>query len=391
LAAVDAIVFPSDEALRDHETRQYDNVPVDDRFTVDPAAFQNAAGDVDAVRAAIARHAHLGEQLSIDWQLVDAARGALSALLAAPAAGLTAAAVGRFLSNLPNGRWSPLIRIADTPLGVADGAEQQLLAAVIAILDRTDRTKTVSGRRLLKDLERNLTGGAADARVGTNLEGLRAYITGDREFTSFKDTSAALVSAKALLLFLLRPSLEGQLEWNSAEINASDEVRLLAFALVGRATGATAMPVGARSLALDDVTAMRACSAVSSGDAALRLDVVIDRKGETADIKVEDAVIRADVLAEDSLLTRWERLDSSAKEGAAVRLARALSVPVITRVTLPSAARIEAAPDALIAEVDGDVLVERLVDFEQLADALRGVDEDSARTLGDLLDVAGSD
>lgn len=386
LSMVDAIVFPSDEARRDHETRQYDNVPTDDRFTVDPAAFQNQSATREAVRAAIAQQARTSNQVSAEWRRLDAARGALSALLAAPTAGVTAAAVGRFLSQLSAGRWSPLVRIRESEAADHDRGEGRLLSAVVTLLDQVDRTKTVSGRRLLKDLERSLTEGDVDARVRTNLEGLRAYTTGDREFTSFKDSSSALVSAKALLLFLLRPSLEGQLEWDSAELNASDEVRLLALGLVGRATGATEMPVSKRSLALDDVTAARACVAVSSDSAELSVQVAIERKGKSADIMVENAVVRADVLAEDSLLTRWQRLEAPARDEAAVRLARELGLAVTTRVTLPAAARIVAAPDALIAEVDGEVHIERRVDADQLANALRNVDDDRASALGQVLE-----
>ena len=81
--------------------------------------------------------------------------------------------------------------------------------------------------------EADLADDAVDAMV-RNLGRVRSIVNVEVDFEPFRPSARALVSAKALLLVLLRQELDQLLAWSDDETGADDATRIVAAVLAGR-------------------------------------------------------------------------------------------------------------------------------------------------------------
>lgn len=87
--------------------------------------------------------------------------------------------------------------------------------------------------------------------VMRNLQRVRQLIDAEVEFEPFRSTSSALLSAKALILVLLRPNLADLLEWPNRETEADAATQLVAAIFAGRLRGLARARPGARQAPLN--------------------------------------------------------------------------------------------------------------------------------------------
>src|SRR6185437_1000463 len=78
--------------------------------------------------------------------------------------------------------------------------------------------------------EADLADDAVDAII-RNLGRVRSIVNVEVDFEPFRQSGRALVSAKALLLVLLRPELDELLAWPEDETGADDATRIVAAVL----------------------------------------------------------------------------------------------------------------------------------------------------------------
>jgi hypothetical protein len=294
LSAVTHILFPSEEQLRDHAARRYENVPdagTDQRLRSSPSVF--LGGAVSAVEVS----AYLDARPAIaaaDWRGIDRVRGAASALVAAAAAGVSPDRTADALAGRAGPVLEACLSLAEvSPIDAALDANTRLGLAVVRILGDTDARQAWSPRKTLAAISKLVEGGPRDvaAEMKRNLAALRGIVTGDRDFERFRDDARGLTSVKALLLVLLRSELASLLEWPREETNADDATLQLAAALVGRLRGLTVETQATRHPRLDQHTATWACAVANGAPAPLRVPVTVRRDAGLVELLLEGHVL----------------------------------------------------------------------------------------------------
>lgn len=377
-----AIHFPDERSLREHRARVYGNVhPHGDLLRVTPDLFSG-----DGVEAAIASP---GGTSSPDWRRVDRIRGAASAAASyattsgrpAVVASLLGATVDDPGVDLPP--WLSWTALEDLLRAESQGStaspDAVTFAAVYEVLAESDIADSWSpGAVLSAVVERVEAAALTDDDLGLvmrNLQRVRQLVDAEVEFEPFRSTSSALLSAKALILVLLRPNLAHLLAWPESETGADAATRLVAAVFAGRLRGLAREDVALRSLGFDDATASWAVQvAANPAIAPPRIDLAWSGLQIAM---APEGVRERDIAANpafgqdtgvESVVAVYAELGSRSKAAARLRVARKLGWPITTVVKVPPGSEVRSEGNALtVVGVDAVKLVESITEAEFLA------------------------
>ncbi len=279
LSAVRRTHFRSQKELDEYIAREYENVPDVIAPTVSPGFFGEGAVKLDELvsflRTVGPRDG--GLVAALDW--ADRIAGArLGAIAGAPANVTLLRDVLRPIAPLAGRRSKkslrqrfrlparPTDRHSEQPLlpdylcaALADrspddpDAEGMLFSAAVDVLSGVDRASSWRPIDVVQAVESILEENApptVDAVVlKGSLRAIKGILRNELDFGPSDDTG--LRSAKALLMVLLRPSVEALLDWPSDESGADDTVQIAACTLAGLLRGRKRLPLAIRPLGLD--------------------------------------------------------------------------------------------------------------------------------------------
>lgn len=366
-----AIHLPSERDLREHRARGYSNIhPHDHLLRVTPELFQSGASDVITLSPASPAPA-------IDWRSIDRIRGAINAAFASVTSGeqlvLAAALVGATklpaTVNVP--AWFGWVDLDDhaapdtRPAPDSARPDHVGFRAAYDVLGDRDVSEAWSPNEVLDAVENRvreagLADDAADAMV-RNLGRVRSIVNVEVDFEPFRPSTRALVSAKALLLVLLRQELDQLLAWPHDETGADDATRIVAATLAGRLRGLARESVDLRSLALDDLTAAWAVRVARGGSASLgKAQFGANNRGTTLKISGVEVASHAALLPD--LVSKYQKTAEARKEALRIKVSRAMGWPVEHRVQIPDGASVEADEARITIATSGEVVVEVAVD-----------------------------
>ncbi|WP_216693736.1 hypothetical protein [Dietzia psychralcaliphila] len=264
LSDAKAIHFPALRDLRAQQARRYRNVHADEELLrVSPELFRS--GLVDELTLAPPMRPP-----KVDWHKLDRIRGAVSAAVAAATSGeqlaLVAAALGAEgpMAATPLLNWLDWSEIDDH---AASGARVQpdrrmpdrvFFRVAYDILAEHDISKSWSPNEVLDEVSARFRQVELPEEPAgllfRNLERVRAIVDGEADFEPLRPSSQSLVSARALLLLLLRPELGQLLAWPEAQTGADGATRVVGGILAGRLRGLSRESTELRSQELDDLT-----------------------------------------------------------------------------------------------------------------------------------------
>lgn len=319
---VRAMHLPDGRSLREHLARQYSNVhPHKDLLHVSPELFEGFVGLDDV---ATATSAVPNSRVVIDWKRVDRVRGAMnaavlaastpdalelaSALLPAPDSGDDAdGGIGTWLRRFPQQTQPSEYRFLT--------ADDALLLSVLEVLATTDVREAWSPATVLRQVRRQLDAHpvpSVDAElIALNLATVEAVADGSREFTPFRRTGRGLVSAKALLLILIREELSEIIAWPVHETGADAATVQLAALMAGMLRGLSRESIGLRTAELDDLTARwagaLATRSTQSGVGAAERPVVAHNESDSV-LTIEGRVLKVVPAAEPGPAERFRAL-----------------------------------------------------------------------------------
>ncbi|MGZ4531335.1 MAG: hypothetical protein ACXVXP_03170 [Mycobacteriaceae bacterium] len=391
LADVTAIHLPDEQALREHSSRRYANVHQhDDLLRVTPELFSGPVGLEQIVVGCPAP----GEP--VDWALGDRLRGSFSAAAHAATDARTLEVAAALIGSIPVGDFETrrlgLGRTADTEPPASD-EEEVLFASAFDLLCSTDMQTAWNAMGIVEALEEAAVSSHPEStRLASNLAAVRSVVSGERPFVPFRSANdAALMSAKALLLVLLRPELAELLTWSPAETGADRRTTQCAAVLAGALRGLARESTVLRSRTLDDATARWLVARASGSRRAFDSRVVTD--ADTATLMVEGDLIRTVPSRADSeLLERWRTMSAAARNAVAADVAEALELEDAVEVEVTTRTfTVEAAPDSqILLRLPGNAQVVRTADPGVIESALAELGDEgppSARVRA-LLDVA---
>lgn len=381
-----AIHLPSERDLREHRARSYSNVhPHDQLLRVTPELFQSDAPDV-VIRSPASPVA------SVDWHRIDRTRGAINAAFESVSSGeqlvFAAALVGTTklpaaVSVPPWFRWLDLDDhdVPDTrPEPDPTLPDHVGFRAAYDVLGDRDVSAAWSPNEVLDAVESRvretgLAGDAADAMV-RNLGRVRSIVNVEVDFEPFRSSAHALVSAKALLMVLLRQDLEQLLAWPDDETGADDATRVVAAALAGRLRGLARESTERRSLALDDLTAAWAVRVAHGGSALLgKAQLVSNSRGTS--LKIDGVEVASHGALLPNLVSKYQKTAEAKKEALRIRISRAMGWPVEYRVQIPDGASIETNENLITIVTTGEVgeiVVVNEDDFVRRLESLMGAE-----------------
>lgn len=371
LSEARAIHFASERDLREHRARGYSNVhPHDDLLRVTPELFESTHRDdvtLEAPRPALA----------VAWRSIDRIRGAINGAVASVTSGeqlvLAAALLGAV--KLPTDvsfpswfGWSEL----DDHDSLENRAKPEIaqpdhvtFRAVYDVLGQQDVSEAWSPNDVLDSIEglvraAGLTDDAADAVI-RNLNRVRAIVNVEVDFEPFRQSARALISAKALLLVLMRQELEQLLEWSDAETGADDATRVAAALLAGRLRGLSRESTALRSRELDDLTAAWAVRVAHGRDASLgKIQVLANSRATTLKIAGVNIVTRGPLLPD--LPAKYRKLPEDKKAATRLRVSRALGWPVEHRLPLPPGASVHTSDDWVVVASPHEIVLDVVVE-----------------------------
>jgi hypothetical protein len=379
LADAVAIHLRSQRDLREHRARSYGNVhPHDELLQVTPGLYAAAPDSVSIQDP--------GNPPVVLWNRIDRIRGAVNAARASASAGEQLAVAASFLggTGIPESvgvpRWIHWLELddhsSDGRQAAPDIASPDVAGfrAAYDVLGERDVADAWRPNDVLDEIIERIRsiGLAVDANEALlrNLERVRAIVNAEVDFEPFRPSARALVSAKALLLVLLRPDLEQLLAWSEEETGADDVTRVAAAVLAGRLRGLARESVSLRSMALDDMTAKWAVHfALGAEQAALgQVEFKASELGTAIEVDgVELAT--AEALTPDPIVS-YRELVPSDRDAARIKVSRALEWPVEHRVQLPDDAKVESTDKLIVVSSAGRLLVEEFVDEESFISRL---------------------
>lgn len=366
-----AIHLASERDLRGHRARGYRNVhPHDQLLRVTPELFQSDASDVITLNPASPAPA-------VDWRSIDRIRGAINAAFASVKSGeqlvLAAALVGA--TKLPAAvsvpawfGWLDLDDHADPDARPEPDSKQPDhvgFRAAYDVLGDRDVSEAWSPNEVLDAVESRvreagLTEDAADAMV-RNLGRVRSIVNVEVDFEPFRPSARALISAKALLLVLLRQELDQLLAWPDDETGADDATRVVAAVLAGRLRGLARESTELRSLALDDLTAAWAVRVAGGGSALLgKAQLVANSRGTSLKINGVEVASQGALLPD--LVSKYQKTAEAKKEALRLKVSRAMGWPVAHRVQIPAGASVETSEALITIDTSGEVVVQVVID-----------------------------
>jgi hypothetical protein len=382
--------------MREHRARGYRNVHShDELLRVSPELFASTA-DPDVT---IESPESPSREQTTDWRAVDRRRGATNGLLAASNDGETLAVAAAALGavalpsqvSIPGWLLGALIRDAALPaerLNTHDSAERVLFEAVSRVLGERDAGEAWSPSEVLDAVCATVIESKPDEAVASmverNLDRVRELINVEREFEPFRPTGNALVSAKALILALLRIDLTELLAWPREETGADDITRATAAMYAGRLRGIARESVELRSLALDDVTAECAVRRARGSDESIgAVTFSADQSGTS--MSIDDVRVAESLPLTPDPVSIYDSLDAALQPDARVAVARTLGWPVVVQIVLPADADFVRDGRSIRVTSSDIVEIESLVDEESFAARLRAATGDVRRRASDAL------
>ena len=279
LTAVRQTHFRSQKELDEHVAREYENVPDLIAPTVTPDLFGEGAVQLDELTGLLKTAGPQDGGLVASLDRADRISGARVGAIAAAPANVAILRevmqlVARRAEESPGAPFRKLLRLFARPAGrpssqpvlpgyfsaaLADrrpenpGPDGMLFAAAVNVLSGMDRTSSWRPIEVVQGVESTLeemNPSAEDAaEFRQSLKAIRGILNNERDFKPFSDKG--LISAKALLMVLLRPDVDRLLDWPSDESGADDTVQIAACALAGLLRGRKRMPLTLRPDGLD--------------------------------------------------------------------------------------------------------------------------------------------
>jgi hypothetical protein len=396
LCDIAAIHLPNESSLREHLARHYNNVhPHEDLLRVSPELFNGPVARADVEEAASSSSNLQDERMAVDWQRLDRVRGAMNAaVLAATTPGTLKLAQG-LLPDSDASHWlGAFLRDDERPESTAT-ADDLLLMAVADVLVATDVRQAWDPASILSQIKSRLE---ATPSAGPHLELIAANIAtvanvldGTREFTPFRRTSRGLVSAKALLLILLRQELSELLAWPASETGADPSTCQLAALFAGLLRGLSRESVSFRNEALDDVTAVWVCTFAtghpSQGSRARPRVLVEDTDAETRLLLGGEVLkgVPADVPGPAQL---FRALSPVVQQQVASPLAKVLgTTDALSIVVTADRADIQSpVTGGVTITLPGDAIIEQRWDLEALATQIEDAPQERIDALMETLE-----
>ncbi len=365
-----AIHLPDKKSLRELRARSYKNVyDYDDLVRVTPELF---AGDTAVRDPVVPAAAH-----SIDWQMVDRVRGAVSAAISAAESGEQLALVARCLGaaisegvaddTIPWLNWAVLNDL-DTSTGdsvTSNATEPDLLLfkAAYDVIARTDASKDWSPGTFVDAVTQALDPSSTEsvrAEIDRNLARVRQIINVEEEFKPFSG-KGGLTSAKAMLLLSLRVDLAQLNSWPSDETGADDATRIVAAVFAGRLRGLSREDTATRSKEFDDITARWAVGLATARNSTLG-DVSFVAEDDRTELIVDGAVIRrAEALLPDPIRL-YNAVEKSERDDVRLKVASIMKWPIATII------RIIGDYEARKIESGAEIVTRDAVEFDQNVD-----------------------
>jgi hypothetical protein len=374
-----AIHFREEKDLREHRARGFKNIhPHDELLKVTPELFSSDAPGEVALTAPAG-------SCQVSWRRIDRIRGAINAALASVQSGEQLVVAAAFLGEvkfppaivLPEWiSWCELDDHGDVAervspdLGVSDHVGFRV---VYEVLGEQDASEAWSPNAVLDGVATRIQGaglaaGAADALI-QNLQRVRSIVNVEADFEPFRPTARALVSAKALLLVLLRSELEELLAWPEEQTGADDLTRVTAAVLAGRLRGLAREATTLRSLALDDLTAAWAVR-VARGEGGVLGKVQFSATTRGTSLTLDGIELSTqDALLPDPV-AQYHKVDDVKKESLRIAVSRAVGWPVTHRITVPTDAAKTEDAGVLTILTPGEVQLVVSVDEEDFLSKL---------------------
>lgn len=374
-----AIHFREERDVREHCARGYKNIhPHDELLRVTPELF---AGDFHGEVALNAPQS----PTQVNWRRIDRIRGAVNGALAAVQSGEQLAVAAGFLGEckLPGSVSLPEWvgwREADDSGAAGERATPDITVpdhvgfrAAYDVLGDQDASDAWSPNAVLDSVaglirEAGLDTNSADALIA-NLQRVRSIVNVEVDFEPFRPTARALVSAKALLLVLLRAELEDLLAWPDEQTGADDLTRVCAAVLAGRLRGLARESTALRSLALDDMTAAWAVRiARGQRDGLGRVQFSSTARGTS--LKLNGIELSAQGAFLPDLVAKYQKVAEAKKETVRIAVSRAMGWPVTHRITVPAGASTTDAEGVLTILTPGEVELTASVDEDDFLSKL---------------------
>ncbi|HXH78424.1 hypothetical protein [Nocardioides sp.] len=369
-----AIHFREERDLREHRARGYKNVhPHDELLKVTPDLFAGDGHGQVVLTAPV-------DPSQVSWKRIDRIRGAINGALAAVQSGEQLAVAAAFLGevkfpasvSLPD--WISWREVDDhdtapdclaPDVGVPDHVG---FRAVYEVLGDQDATVAWSPNAVLDTVasrirEAGLEAESADALI-RNLQRVRSIVNVEVDFEPFRPTARALVSAKALLLVLLRSELEELLAWSDEQTGADDLTRVTAAVLAGRLRGLSRESTTLRSLALDDLTADWAVR-VARGEAGALGQVRFSATARGTSLKLDGVELSGQGAFLPDPMAKYKKVADAKKEAVRIAVSRAVGWPVTHRINVPSDAATSEDGGVLTIRTPGEVELAVSVDEEE--------------------------
>lgn len=391
-----AVHFREERDLREHRARSYNNVhPHDHLLKVSPDLF---LGEVDTdftLAAPPVRH-------QVDWRRIDRVRGAINAAITSAKTGEQLAAVAAFLgetrfpATVSHPNWLNWQELDDHDAGTArvepdlEVPDHVGFRSAYEVLGEQDVTDAWSPNQVLDAVATRVdSAGLAHERAEAiiqNLQRVRSIVNVEADFEPFRPTARALVSAKALLLVLLRPELEELLAWPDAETGADDLTIVTAAVLAGRLRGLARESISLRSLALDDLTAAWAVGLARVGRGTLgKVQYSANSRGTALKVDGVELATRPALLP-DPVAKYWKLADAK-KEPTRIKISRAMGWPVTHRLDVPEGSTVTNEDAAITIATPGEVTMVVSVQEAEFVSRLGGLTVGSRRRALDAFDL----
>ncbi|MFJ5989262.1 hypothetical protein [Lentzea sp. NPDC092896] len=394
LAEAIAIHFRDERDLREHAARGYSNVhPHDHLLKVTPALFADGSSSIIAAPS---------EAAPIDWRRIDRIRGAVNAAVSAADSGeqlaVAAAYLGavKFPATLTVPDWMSWRELNDH--GAPDARME---------LDRSV-TDHVGFRVVYDTIGKHDAGDAWDPNVildkvaagiqtaglpadlleavMRNLQRVRSIVNVEVDFEPFRHNVRALVSAKSLLLVLLRPDLGELLAWPQQETGADEGTRVTAAVLAGRLRGLSREAIDLRSVALDDLSADWVVRVAHGKSTALGgVQFTANTRGTV--LKVDGRELKAhDALMKD-VVAKYRKITEVKREAARIKVCRAMGWPVEHHIAVPEGAAVTSTESGITVSTSMEVSVVASVAEEPFVQRLAALSGEARRQALSALDV----
>lgn len=288
--------FRSQDELDEHLARDYENVPNVVAPVVTPELFGKGAVQLEDLIGFVEGVGPADDGLVSYLDRADRVAGArLGALAGAPPDASALRELLRMMSPRTGRRPKTSVLPDFLSAAVADrkpedlDADGALFAAAVDVLARVDRSSSWRPVEILRSVESMLEEAKPSpedaAEFELNMKPIEGVVRNERDFEPFGE--GGLVSAKALLMVLLRPDVERIIEWPTEESGASDAVQVAACALAGLLRGRKRMSLELRPGGLDDLMSRLIVRELSAGALSdLRVASIGDASVEEGDESV---------------------------------------------------------------------------------------------------------